>query len=96
LHGEKSRYDDWEKPIFSQMMIYKTFLTAALFLQGRWSMNSVTKTQTPALPDFNDVIIGELDGLGEYGRVSLTVDIVANKLARYTVTREKSVKGGDT
>jgi hypothetical protein len=55
-------------------------------------MNSATKPQTLTLPDFNAIFTAELAGLGGYGRITITTDFCGNKLARYTVTRERSVK----
>jgi hypothetical protein len=43
------------------------------------------------LPDINAAIAEELAGL-EFARVSVTLDVCAGRLMRYTISREKSVK----
>jgi hypothetical protein len=51
------------------------------------------KTAALALPDFNAEITAELEGLGSYGRITLTLDFCGSKLARYTIARERSIRG---
>jgi hypothetical protein len=43
------------------------------------------------LPDFNAAIAEELAGF-EFVRITVTVDVCAGRLMRYTINREKSVK----
>jgi hypothetical protein len=56
-------------------------------------MSNGTNTAV-ALPDLTAIVAAELEGLGDYGRITLTLDVCAGKLARYTINRERSVKAG--